>query len=464
MSRTDDSLTGGAEEWVASSPPAAGPLKRTTRTVMHAFSEGGAIRRFAKLWGFLGFFLLVVILARKVMLPFVFGLLIAYILAPAVRRLSLGPKGQRRLPRWVALIVCYVLLLSAIGLFMGALLPRVSQDVARVGREAPHLYHQLNDIWAPQAAAWLERQFPSLGHSAPLGVEHPPHDPALPANTQLVVTPVPDGRLSIQLSPTGVEVRPRGDGSILVAPKSTVQDTSTLEEQLRRSLRDVLAGLQAEIGNVFRLGQRLAAGIVRSVFTFFLVLMIGAFILLDAERINDFARSLVPAAYRKDYDVIAAGVNRGLTGVIRGQLIICLVNGALTYVGLLIFDVKYALLLASVATIFSLIPIFGSILSTIPIVIAAAVSGQEGVDFERALFVLLWIVGIHLVEANFLNPRIIGRAAHMHPVLVIFALVLGESTYGLTGALLAVPVASIVQFLFNFFRSRAWRLEDGVTG
>ncbi len=63
------------------------------------------------------------------------------------------------------------------------------------------------------------------------------------------------------------------------------------------------------------------------------------------------------------------------------------------------------------------------------------------------------------MEGNILNPKIIGTAAKIHPVLVIFALIVGEHSYGLVGALLAVPVASIIQVLFLFFRSKAWKTE-----
>jgi predicted PurR-regulated permease PerM len=61
---------------------------------------------------------------------------------------------------------------------------------------------------------------------------------------------------------------------------------------------------------------------------------------------------------------------------------------------------------------------------------------------------------IHLCEANFFNPKILGSAAKIHPVLVIFSLLAGEQSFGLVGALFAVPVASIVQTLFLFFRKR----------
>ena len=69
------------------------------------------------------------------------------------------------------------------------------------------------------------------------------------------------------------------------------------------------------------------------------------------------------------------------------------------------------------------------------------------------MFVLAWIIGIHLVEANFLNPKIMGDAAKIHPVLVVFALIAGEHSYGLVGALFAVPVASIIQTIFVYYRT-----------
>ena len=67
---------------------------------------------------------------------------------------------------------------------------------------------------------------------------------------------------------------------------------------------------------------------------------------------------------------------------------------------------------------------------------------------------LAWIIGIHLVEANLLNPKIMGDAAKIHPVLVVFALIAGEHSYGLVGALFAVPVASIIQTIFSYYRRR----------
>jgi hypothetical protein len=88
----------------------------------------------------------------------------------------------------------------------------------------------------------------------------------------------------------------------------------------------------------------------------------------------------------------------------------------------------------------------------------ALISGPEGtLAFGKSLAMLAWIAGIHLLEANFLNPKIIGDNAHIHPVVVVFALLAGEEVYGLTGALLAVPTASLIQTFFVFFRRRSDR-------
>jgi predicted PurR-regulated permease PerM len=436
---------------------ASGSLRPRART---AFGPGGWFRRLAKLWGFLGFCVLVVVLARHVVLPFVFALLIGYILAPLVRRLSVKPSGDKRMPRGLAIVLCYLVLLSLVALFFVALMPRISQDIARIGSEAPALYKKLNDKWAPQVADWLEERFPSL-KSEPKPKEEPVvADVPLPPGTGFVVTPLPDGRYAIQLQEEGLDVAQLPGGGYNIAPREEGADADGLEERLRVLARKRLAGLQSELGNVFKAGQQFIAGLVRSIFLFFLVLMIAAFILLDINKIHRFVRGLVPGVYRTDYDVIVAGIDSGLAGVIRGQLIICLVNGVLTYIGLMIFSVKYSLILAVVAAVLSLIPIFGSILSTIPIVLAALVSGEQGLDVMRAIIMVGWIVGIHFLEANFLNPKIIGSAAKIHPVLVIFSLILGEHSFGLVGALLAVPILSIVQVLFLFFRNKAWKQFD----
>ena len=420
------------------------------------------MRRFARLWGFAAFVVVVALLFREVLLPFVFAVTVAYILAPAVNRMSSWKARGRHLPRGLAVIICYLGLLAVMVLFFGAFLPRLSGDFARLGREAPKLWDRANKDFVPRVARWLEHRFPSLAPAPPVGPPEPPpgpiNDVPAPPGTIVTITPLPSGDYAIALPPEGIQVERSPEGHMVIRPRE-VRPKKRLEEIFRERMVKGIASLEGQVAGVLRFGQAIITGVITAIMKAVLVLMVAAFILIDLARIHRMMRSIIPDTYRGDYDVVVAGIDRGLNGVIRGQLLICLINGVLTYVGLLIFQVKYGLLLAALAGVMSLIPIFGSILSSIPIVGIALVSGSAGVDPLRGVFVLAWILGIHFVEANVLSPQIMGSAAKIHPVLVIFALIAGEHTFGLVGALLAVPVASIIQTLFVFFRRKAWKTD-----
>jgi predicted PurR-regulated permease PerM len=438
--------------------PTASPMFRRTRGDTW-FGEHAPSRKFLTRWGFPLFVVFIAILGRKVLLPFIFAFLISYVLAPVVRWMSERKNGTHRMPRALAIIICYVMFLAVVTGFLFLLVPRLSHDFSRLGAEAPGLYKRVNEEYVPGAARWLEKRFPSLVVPPPVPEETlPVADVPEPPGTAFTLTPLPDGRVAVQLTPNGLDIRPNPDGGgwhidTLESPPEPL----TLEDKLRAYLKKGMIGLQSKLDEAVRFGQQIVTGFIKGIFLFFFTLMIGAFILIDLEKVHGFLRGLFPHNVREDYDVIIAGMDRGLSGVIRGQLLICLVNGILTYIGLLIFDVKYGLILATIAGVMSLIPIFGSILSTIPIVAVALVSGDSGIDIFRGVAMTLWIIGIHFLEANLLNPKIIGTAAKIHPVLVIFALFLGEHSYGLVGALLAVPILSAIQVVFMYLYRKRWK-------
>jgi predicted PurR-regulated permease PerM len=175
--------------------------------------------------------------------------------------------------------------------------------------------------------------------------------------------------------------------------------------------------------------------------------MLAAYLMLTRERVIAFFRSLVREPARSSFDALVERMDSGLSGVVRGQLVICGINGVLSAIGFAIVGLKYWPVMALVAAVFSLIPIFGSIASAVP---AVAIGLTQGLG--TAAFVLAWIVGVHQLEANVLNPKIMGDAAKIHPVLVIFALLVGEHFFHAVGALLAVPTMSIAQSVFLHLR------------
>jgi predicted PurR-regulated permease PerM len=423
------------------------------------------VQRFLSRWGFPLFVLVMLVLGRAVLLPFVFAALIAYILAPVVRWMSERRNGTRRMPRGLAIVICYIVFLAAVTGFMFLLVPRLSSDISKLGQAAPKFYtDRVEKEWTPEIAHWLENRFPTLQTQPPQREERPVvTEPPLPPDSAFVMTPLPDGRIAVQIAPGGVDAQPLPEGGYHLQPREAAPAPMTLEDKLRDYTHRTLLGLQSQLNDVLRAGQEFVADFIRGIFLFFFTLMIGAFMLIDLEKVHAFLRSLFPANVRDDYDVIIAGIDQGMSGVIRGQLVICVINAAFTYVGLLVFGVNYALILAIVAGLMSLIPIFGSILSSVPIVLVALASGDDGIDVFRGLGMLLWIIGIHFVEANVLNPKIIGTAAKIHPVLVIFALFFGEASFGLVGALLAVPILAAIQVVFMFFYRKTWK-DAGRTG
>jgi predicted PurR-regulated permease PerM len=195
--------------------------------------------------------------------------------------------------------------------------------------------------------------------------------------------------------------------------------------------------------------QSFVVAVSRGVLTFVLMLMLSAYMLITSDRIFGFVHSLYPPYRRVELDDLIMRLDRGLAGVVRGQLIICCVNAALSGIGFYLLDLKYWTFLTLMAGVMSIVPIFGSIMSTIPALIVALPDG-----IHVAMLVLAWVVGIHQIEANLLNPKIMGDAARVHPVLVVFALLAGEHMAGIMGALLAVPVLSIAQTLFLYLRER----------
>jgi predicted PurR-regulated permease PerM len=273
---------------------------------------------------------------------------------------------------------------------------------------------------------------------------------AEPAGT-IVARPRPDGAFGIELNGP-LAVTPAKGGGYVIEPqreRDRGDGAFDLDKMVADAAGKSLLYAQHNALEIVKIGRDIIAGVSRFFFVFGITLMLAAYMMLTRERIMAFFVSLVRPRARPSFHDLLARIDRGLSGVVRGQLIICLVNGALSAVGFAIVGLKYWPVLALIATVLSLIPIFGSIASAIP---AVALGLTQSVG--TAVFVLVWIVGIHQLEANLLNPKIMGDAAKIHPVLVVFSLLVGEHFFHIVGALLAVPCMSIAQSVFTHIRSR----------
>jgi len=379
-----------------------------------------------------------IIASRAVLLPFVLGLVVAYVMTPAMLRVE-----RLKVPRWAAILLVYAIALGAIGGFVGLIVPRLRAEVKTLSVEWPHLKQDLREKWLPavdqKVAGWIGQQGG--------GVEEP-EEPKPPIRVQKKQ----DGSFDVLLS-DDVRFREVDQG----VWQLDVQEPRMLSSAtvMQQAFDKALSYVKNNVGAILKVGQEIATAISRGIFTLFMTLMLGGYIMLTHEKILGFFRDLWSPDHADSFDRFLRRLDRGLSGVVRGQLLICLVNGVLSAIGFWLFDLKYWPIMAILAGVMSLIPIFGSILSSIP---AVAIGLTQGVG--TAVAVLVWIVGIHQVEANFLNPKIIGDAAKIHPVLVVFSLLVGEHFFQLPGALFAVPCLSVAQTIFLHFRESTMGIVD----
>ena len=164
------------------------------------------LRQFAKLWGFALFCILVVYIFREVILPFLFAILVAYILAPLVARANQVRIGGRPFPRGAAVIILYVFILSGLGWFGVYFIPKIGKDFANVFGEAPKLFAKVNKDWVPRVGAMIDAHFG--GEPADSGDDSGSRADEPLAPRAIVVEPLAGGRYRIDLEAVNIEVRP----------------------------------------------------------------------------------------------------------------------------------------------------------------------------------------------------------------------------------------------------------------
>jgi predicted PurR-regulated permease PerM len=417
----------------------------------------------------------VLVVAHSVLLPFVLALVIAYVLTPLVAWVE-----KRRVPRAAAIILVYVMVLGSLGIFVRFMAPRVGQELASLRRELPGLGHTVRTRWVPAVQRKLrdvgfgpvapsppETRGPEVRPVDPPPDTHRDHDhdhdrdrqpgdegPSNEPAPTIVARPRADGSFGLELSGPLAVTPAKGGGYVIEPQRETREAGFDLDKIVADAAGKSLLYAQHNALEIVKIGRDIIAGVSRFFFVFGITLMLAAYMMLTRERITSFFVSLVRPDARPSFKELLARIDRGLSGVVRGQLIICLVNGVLSAIGFAIVGLKYWPVLALIATVLSLIPIFGSIFSAIP---AVALGLTQ--SFGTAVFVLAWIIGIHQLEANFLNPKIMGDAAKIHPVLVVFSLLVGEHFFHTAGALLAVPCMSIAQSVFTHVRRRIQAMD-----
>ena len=209
--------------------------------------------------------------------------------------------------------------------------------------------------------------------------------------------------------------------------------------------------------------------VIGKVANFFLVLgsslvigvLIGFYFLKEIDKLWEFIRVLIPNSVEVKALNIMEKIDECLYGYLRGQLTVCVFIGIMTFVGLFLMGVKYALLIGIFAGCASVVPYLGPIMGAAPAVIQIILKfypDMRGISFGLLKIFLLFSF-IQMIDGLFISPRIVGEKSDLHPIIVMLALVIGGN-FGVGGMIIAIPVAIVIKVLFYELYYKPARIEQ----
>jgi len=454
--------------------------------------------------------MILVALFHEIMAPFLIALVVVYLMEPFVHWMNQHTIRKRKIPRAVAVVTTYLAFFTAMTGLGFAFIPSLTAEISRATEALPKFFTRVKDEDIPRWSENIDRLLFTLSvrdkHDIRQAVSNTSHvisqafQDAADANDANSLPQIDTSGAQPLLilgheretfhgdraevpthSHDGILVRIHkssksdeyyvlaGDRDLLfeadnngsytlrLTPGEPAQPTTAnfnLEQELHRVVLDFFESGMQYAGSALVVLQYAIESVINTFVQLILVFMLAAFISIDLPKLMARIRALFEASDGSTdaFDDLLHRLGKGLGGVIRGQLTICLINGTLTGIGLWILGVDFAILLGIIAGVLSIIPIFGTIISTVPAVLLGLVQG-----FSTALLVLIWILIVHAIDTNFFTPKIVGSSASLHPVVIVFALLAGQSAFGVLGLVFAVPVASIAQTLLLFAIEKARR-------
>jgi predicted PurR-regulated permease PerM len=222
-------------------------------------------------------------------------------------------------------------------------------------------------------------------------------------------------------------------------------------EQITTYLKDsggkiagVAGGLTGGLLGGIASGGKMVAGFMA---TLLLTPLIAFFMMKDWPLIVAWVEDLYPRRHETIIRRLLKNIDYKVAGFIRGQITVAFFLGIIYSIALTIAGLNYGFLIGFFAGVFSIIPLVGS---TLGLVVGVAVAWfQTGDLIYMAVIAGIFALG-QFIEGNFLTPKVVGDSVGLHPMWIMFALIAGGGLFGITGMLVAIPVAAIVGVLGGF--------------
>ena len=194
-----------------------------------------------------------------------------------------------------------------------------------------------------------------------------------------------------------------------------------------------------------------AIGVAKGIFNFFVSIIVSVYILLERTEILNFIKRISSVVLKnKAYKTVGkyfSSTNSIFFKFVSSQILDAIIVGILTSIDMLFLDIKYAILLGVLIGLSNLIPYFGAIIGIGLTIIITIFTGGIG----KALILSIVVIILQQIDANIINPKIVGNSLKISPLLVIFAVTIGGAYFGVIGMFLSVPVFAVLKLIIEDF-------------
>ncbi len=194
-----------------------------------------------------------------------------------------------------------------------------------------------------------------------------------------------------------------------------------------------------------------AISAIFSIVDFFIAIIVSVYILIDRRKIIAFFKRLASAIFKertyKNLDKYFNDSNEIFFKFVASQFLDAIVVGIMVSIAMSIMGVRYAPLLGFFIGIFNMIPYVGAIVATVISALITLITG----GLSQTIWMLIVVIILQQIDANFINPRIVGKSLKISPLLVLFAVTFGGAYFGILGMFLAVPIIAVIKILLDDF-------------
>jgi len=235
--------------------------------------------------------------------------------------------------------------------------------------------------------------------------------------------------------------------------KSAKNQINALPDWIKPTLNDTLANVEKSNNISYPSVYSFFPQAFSRIIGFIIFLFAAFYFLKEGSSMFDKLLHFVPNTYKLEADILIKRINSILGSYLRGQIFLVIFVSIVLFLCLTIIGVKYSLILAIFSGFAEIVPIIGPIFAAAVVALIAFMGGNSnfGWDpFQTAIVVIIVYTVVRQIQDYFVNPYIMGKITKLHPLIILFAVLAGEHTAGITGLLLAVPLAGIIKIIFEY--------------